>query len=64
MHEILANLSTCLLYSFQPIGRAFALVQPTSERQPLKNEPVKVEGNVEVIKVSRVDQDAVCSNNS
>ncbi|XP_060777467.1 tuftelin 1a isoform X2 [Neoarius graeffei] len=35
----------------KPIGRAFALVQPTSERQPLKNEPSKVEENVEVIKV-------------
>ncbi|KAF7708223.1 tuftelin 1a [Silurus meridionalis] len=35
----------------KPIGRAFALVQPTSERQPLKPEPVKVEEKVEVIKV-------------
>ncbi|KAB5587115.1 hypothetical protein PHYPO_G00009210 [Pangasianodon hypophthalmus] len=35
----------------KPIGRAFALVQPTSERQPLKNEPIKVEEKVEVIKV-------------
>ncbi|XP_017324309.1 tuftelin 1a isoform X2 [Ictalurus punctatus] len=35
----------------KPIGRAFALVQPTSERQPLKNEPVKAEEKVEVIKV-------------
>ncbi|KAK3551573.1 hypothetical protein QTP70_019787 [Hemibagrus guttatus] len=35
----------------KPIGRAFALVQPTSERQPLKDEPSKVEEKVEVIKV-------------
>ncbi|XP_053350130.1 tuftelin 1a [Clarias gariepinus] len=35
----------------KPIGRAFALVQPTSERQPLNNEPIKVEENIEVIKV-------------
>ncbi|KAK2855163.1 hypothetical protein Q7C36_007032 [Tachysurus vachellii] len=35
----------------KPIGRAFALVQPTSERQPLKDEPAKVEEKVEVIKV-------------
>ncbi|XP_047667531.1 tuftelin 1a isoform X2 [Tachysurus fulvidraco] len=35
----------------KPIGRAFALVQPTSERQPLKDEPFKVEEKVEVIKV-------------
>ncbi|XP_062847955.1 tuftelin 1a [Trichomycterus rosablanca] len=35
----------------KPIGRAFALVQPTSERQPLKTEPTKTEENVEVIKV-------------
>ncbi|KAF4088521.1 hypothetical protein AMELA_G00083030 [Ameiurus melas] len=35
----------------KPIGRALALVQPTSERPPLNNEPVKVEEKVEVIKV-------------
>ncbi|TTD18124.1 Tuftelin [Bagarius yarrelli] len=35
----------------KPIGRAFALVQPTNERQPLKNEAVKAEEKVEVIKV-------------
>ncbi|KAG7335762.1 hypothetical protein KOW79_000455 [Hemibagrus wyckioides] len=35
----------------KPIGRAFALVQPTSEKQPLKDEPTKVEEKVEVIKV-------------
>lgn len=40
------------------------MVQPTSERQPLKNEPIKVDEKVEVIKVSHVDQDAACSNNS
>lgn len=42
------------------------MVQPTNERQPLKNEPVKekVEEKVEVIKVSHVDQDVACRNNS
>lgn len=39
-------------------------MQPTSERQPLKNEPGKGEEKVEVIKVSHVHQDAACSNNS
>lgn len=38
--------------SFQPIGRAFALVQPTSERQPLKPDLIKPsEEQGEVIKV-------------
>lgn len=38
--------------SFQPIGRAFALVQPTYERQPLKSDLVKQsEDQGEVIKV-------------
>ncbi|KAM6968200.1 tuftelin 1a isoform 2-T2 [Aplochiton taeniatus] len=36
----------------KPIGRAFALVQPSSERPPLKPEPIKpAEEKVEVIKV-------------
>ncbi|XP_030639475.1 tuftelin 1a [Chanos chanos] len=36
----------------KPIGRAFALVQPTNERQPYKFEPTKpTEEKVEVIKV-------------
>uniref|UniRef100_A0A4W4EVP9 Tuftelin 1a n=1 Tax=Electrophorus electricus TaxID=8005 RepID=A0A4W4EVP9_ELEEL len=34
-----------------PIGRAFALVQPANERQPLKTQPIKPEEKVEVIKV-------------
>uniref|UniRef100_W5LA88 Tuftelin 1a n=1 Tax=Astyanax mexicanus TaxID=7994 RepID=W5LA88_ASTMX len=35
-----------------PIGRAFALVQPANERQPLRIEPIKpTEEKVEVIKV-------------
>lgn len=39
--------------SFQPIGRAFALVQPTFERQPLKSDLIKQsEDQGEVIKVS------------
>lgn len=39
--------------SFQPIGRAFALVQPTFERQPLKSDLIKQsEDQCEVIKVS------------
>lgn len=38
--------------SFQPIGRAFALVQPTYERQPLKTDLIKPsEDQGEVIKV-------------
>lgn len=37
---------------FQPIGRAFALVQPPSDRAVLTPEPVKTtEEQVEVIKV-------------
>ncbi|KAJ8383813.1 hypothetical protein AAFF_G00215000 [Aldrovandia affinis] len=36
----------------KPIGRAFALVQPSNERQPLKFDPIKpTEEKVEVIKV-------------
>ncbi|KAG9275868.1 tuftelin 1a isoform X3 [Astyanax mexicanus] len=36
----------------KPIGRAFALVQPANERQPLRIEPIKpTEEKVEVIKV-------------
>ncbi|XP_035386691.1 tuftelin 1a [Electrophorus electricus] len=35
----------------KPIGRAFALVQPANERQPLKTQPIKPEEKVEVIKV-------------
>ncbi len=38
--------------SFQPIGRAFALVQPNFERQPLKSDLIKQsEDQGEVIKV-------------
>lgn len=37
---------------FQPIGRAFALVQPASDRAVLTPEPVKTTEQVEVIKVS------------
>lgn len=38
--------------SFQPIGRAFALVQPNYERQPLKSDLIKQsEDQGEVIKV-------------
>ncbi|XP_062395091.1 tuftelin 1a [Sardina pilchardus] len=36
----------------KPIGRAFAVVQPPSEREPLKSEPIKpTDEKVEVIKV-------------
>ncbi|XP_041961820.1 tuftelin 1a [Alosa sapidissima] len=36
----------------KPIGRAFAVVQPPSEREPLKSEPIKpADEKVEVIKV-------------
>lgn len=40
------------LSNLQPIGRAFALVQPASDRTALTSEPVKsTEEQVEVIKV-------------
>lgn len=47
-----ATLLTPLLSDLQPIGRAFALVQPASDRTALTPEPVKsTEEQVEVIKV-------------
>lgn len=46
------TLLTPLLSNLQPIGRAFALVQPASDRTTLTPEPVKsTEEQVEVIKV-------------
>ncbi|KAI3361046.1 hypothetical protein L3Q82_013244 [Scortum barcoo] len=49
---VYATLLTPLLSNLQPIGRAFALVQPASDRTSLTPEPVKsTEEQVEVIKV-------------
>lgn len=62
MRVILHTVTTSFhILSFQPIGRAFALVQPTHERQPEswkkqdKTELIKPrEGQVEVLKVGSV----------
>lgn len=51
------------LSNLQPIGRAFALVQPASDRTALYPEPVKsTEEQVEVIKVgvARADRTGLC----
>lgn len=46
-----AHIVICF-YNLQPIGRAFALVQPASDRTALTPEPVKsTEEQVEIIKV-------------
>lgn len=51
------------LSDLQPVGRAFALVQPASDRTALYPEPVKsTEEQVEVIKVgvARADRTGLC----
>ena len=50
--SVCAHGTTPLLSNPQPVGRAFALVQPASDRTSLTPEPVKsTEEQVEVIKV-------------
>ncbi|KAI1885945.1 hypothetical protein AGOR_G00208980 [Albula goreensis] len=52
LHDQNQSLRTAEQPRSKPIGRAFALVQPPSERQPLKIEPIKpTEEKVEIIKV-------------
>lgn len=52
---------TLLFSDLQPIGRAYALVQPTADRSALNTEPVKsTEEQVEIIKVSAADLPVGC----
>lgn len=48
---------TLVMSNLQPIGRAFALVKPPSDKTILTPEPVKsTEEQVEVIKVGATDE--------
>lgn len=60
---VLSRIVKLFLSDLQPIGRAFALVQPASDRTALYPEPVKsTEEQVEVIKVgvALADRTGLC----